>query len=82
MRSFNFNKKYMFIFAFIIICLFTIMKFSTSFGMQNYYNTGFTTGLVTATTLNVRAGPGTIYKVVATAKKNDYISHSILFYTY
>ena len=73
MRSFKFNKKYMFIFAFIIICLFTIMKFSTSFGMQNYYNTGFTTGLVTATTLNVRAGPGTIYKVVATAKKNDYI---------
>ena len=73
MRSFNFNKKYMFIFAFIIICLFTIMKFSTSFGMQNYYNTGFTTGLVTASTLNVRAGPGTIYKVVATAKKNDYI---------
>ena len=73
MRSFNFNKKYMFIFAFIIIYLFTIMKFTTSFGMQNYYNTGFTTGLVTATTLNVRAGPGTIYKVVATAKKNDYI---------
>ena len=73
MKSFNFNKKYMFIFAFIVICLFTIMKFSTSFGMQNYYNTGFTTGLVTATTLNVRAGPGTIYKVVATAKKNDYI---------
>ncbi len=73
MKSFNFNKKYMFIFAFIIICLFTIMKFSISFGMQNYYNTGFSTGLVTATTLNVRAGPGTIYKVVATAKKNDYI---------
>ena len=73
MRSFIFNKKYMFIFAFIIIYLFTIMKFTTSFGMQNYYNTGFTTGLVTATTLNVRAGPGTIYKVVATAKKNDYI---------
>lgn len=73
MRSFNFNKKYMFIFAFIIIYLFTIMKFTTSFGMQNYYNTGFTTGLVTATTLNVRAGPGTIYKVVATISKNAYI---------
>ena len=71
--SFKKKKKYIFIFASIIICLFTIMKFTTSFGMKNYYNTGFTTGLVTATTLNVRAGPGTIYKVVATAKKNDYI---------
>ena len=73
MKSFCINKKYIFIFVSIIICLFTIMKFTTSFGMKNYYNTGFTTGLVTATTLNVRAGPGTIYKVVATAKKNDYI---------
>ena len=73
MKSFYINKKNIFICASIIICLFTVMKFTTSFGMQNYYNTGFTTGLVTATTLNVRAGPGTIYKVVATAKKNDYI---------
>ncbi len=73
MKSFCINKKYIFMFASIIICFFTIMSFTTSFGMQNYYNTGFSTGLVTATKLNVRAGPGTIYKVVATAKKNDYI---------
>lgn len=33
----------------------------------------FSTGLVTATTLNVRSGPGTGYKVVATVKKNEYI---------
>jgi SH3-like domain-containing protein len=30
--------------------------------MQNYYNTGFTTGLTTSN-LNVRSGPGTNYKV-------------------
>ena len=47
--------------------------FTTSFGMQHYYKVDFSTGLVTATTLNVRSGPGTGYKVVATVKKNEYI---------
>ena len=42
--------------------------------MQHYYNVGFSTGLVTATTLNVRSGPGTKYNVVATVKKNEYIT--------
>ena len=73
MKSFKFNKKYLFIIISIIICLIIIMKFTTSFGMQNYYNTGFSTGLVTATTLNVRSGPGITYKVVATVTKNSYI---------
>ena len=41
--------------------------------MQNYYTVDFSTGLVTATQLNVRSGPGTQYKVVATVKKNEYI---------
>ena len=41
--------------------------------MQHYYKVDFSTGLVTATTLNVRSGPGTGYKVVATVKKNEYI---------
>ena len=54
-------------FAFIL-CIFT-----TSFGMQHYYKVDFSTGIVTATTLNVRSGPGTQYKVVATVKKNEYI---------
>ena len=31
------------------------------------------TGLVTASKLNVRSGPGTQYKVVATVNKNEYI---------
>ena len=73
MKSFYINKKYLFICISIIICLFTVMKFTTSFGMQNYYNTGFSTGIVTASSLNVRAGPGTVYKVVATVPKNAYI---------
>ena len=46
---------------------------STSFGMQHYYNVDFSTGLVTASNLNVRSGPGTQYKVVTTIPKNQYI---------
>ena len=41
--------------------------------MQYYYNVDFSTGLVTATTLNVRSGPGTKYSVVTTVRKNEYI---------
>ena len=59
----------------IVILIFTIIIFNitTVFGMQHYYNVDFSTGIVTATVLNVRSGPGTKYKVVATIKKNEYI---------
>ena len=73
MKFFKSKKRYLLIGLLCIICLTVIMKFTTSFGMQNYYNTGFTTGLVTATTLNVRSGPGISYKTIATVKKNEYI---------
>lgn len=57
------------------LLIFTIILFNISsvFGMQHYYNVDFSTGLVTATTLNVRSGPGTKYNVIATVKKNEYI---------
>ena len=42
----------------IIIFALIICGFSTSFGMQHYYNTNFTTG-ITKSNLNVRSGPGT-----------------------
>ena len=59
----------------ISIILFLVIGFSVSnvFGIQHYYNVDFSTGLVTATTLNVRSGPGTKYKVVTTVNKNEYI---------
>ena len=57
----------------VMTFLLMIGIFTTSFGMQHYYKVDFSTGLVTATTLNVRSGPGTGYKVVATVKKNEYI---------
>ena len=56
-------------FAFIL-CIFT-----TSFGMQHYYKVDFSTGIVTATTLNVRSGPGTQYKIVATVKRTNILEY-------
>ena len=73
MKVINIRKKTIFkisgalLFA-IIVCIFT-----NSFSMQHYYNLDFTTGLVTATTLNVRSGPGTNYPIIATVDKNEYI---------
>lgn len=63
------------ILKFTTIVIFTLMIgiFSTSLGMQHYYKVDFSTGLVTATTLNVRSGPGTQYSIVTTVKKNEYI---------
>lgn len=60
---------------FTAVCVFVLCIgfLSTSFGMRHYYKVDFSTGLVTASVLNVRSGPGTQYKVVATVKKNEYI---------
>ena len=55
----------------LFIAIFSIV--TTSMGMQHYYKLDFSTGLVTASKLNVRSGPGTSYKVVATVDKNEYI---------
>ncbi len=59
----------------IVVSIFTIIicRYTITFGMQHYYNVDFSTGLVTATELNVRSGPGTQYKIVTTVKKNEYI---------
>ena len=57
----------------IIAFLIALFKIQSSFAMQHYYNVDFTTGIVTATTLNVRSGPGTNYKVITTVNKNEYI---------
>ena len=57
----------------IFILFIIIFMCSNSFGMQHYYKLDFSTGLVTATVLNVRSGPGVTYNVVTTIKKNEYI---------
>lgn len=57
----------------LFVFTFTITKVTISFGMQHYYKLDFTTGIVTASSLNVRSGPGTSYPVVAKVNKNEYI---------
>ena len=73
MRFFTIRRKY--ITAILVALIFAIIIFNISsvFGMQHYYNVNFSTGIVTATVLNVRSGPGTKYKVVTTVKKDEYI---------
>lgn len=72
MKKILHNKKIICIIAFLTV-VFVISAITISFGMQSYYKVDFSTGLVTATTLNVRSGPGTQFKVVTTVNKNQYI---------
>lgn len=73
MKLVTIKKKTIIKTTMLIIFTLAICGFSTSFSMQHYYNVDFSTGLVTATTLNVRSGPGTSYKIVTTVSKNEYI---------
>lgn len=51
----------------------SVFAISKTFAMQHYYTVDFTTGMVTADTLNVRSGPSTEYDVIASLRKNEYI---------
>ena len=73
MKIVTIKKKNILTMAMIIVFTIIVCGFSTSFGMQHYYKVDFSTGLVTATNLNVRSGPGTQYKIVTTVPKNQYI---------
>lgn len=59
--------------VFVIVGIISAITISKTFAMQHYYNVDFTTGIVTATTLNVRSGPDVSYDVIATVRKNEYI---------
>ncbi len=73
MKVITLKKKRILKILSIIVFVIMISKVSTSFGMQHYYKIDFSTGLVTATKLNVRSGPGTNYPIITTVKKNEYI---------
>lgn len=73
MSVLNSKKKNIIKATILMVFISIVCIFSRSFGMQHYYNVGFTTGLVTATSLNVRSGPGTQYKVITTVKNGEYI---------
>lgn len=73
MKVITIKKKNILKTTIVVVFALIICGFSTSFGMQHYYTLDFSTGLVTATNLNVRSGPGTQYKIVTTVPKNEYI---------
>lgn len=72
MKLIKIKRKTIFKLSGFIVFAIMIGIVTNSFSMQNYYNTGFTTGLTTSN-LNVRSGPGTSYKIVTTIPKNQYI---------
>ena len=69
MKIISIKKKTIFKVSGVLLFVMVICIFTQSFGMQHYYKVDFSTGLVTATTLNVRSGPGVNYNIVATVKK-------------
>ena len=73
MKILKMTKKKTITLSIIAVSLLLIFVGTTSFGMQHYYKLDFSTGLVTATTLNVRSGPGTGYSVITTVNKNEYV---------
>ena len=73
MSVFLIKKRKLIIILMVLVFIITIFKISSSFAMQSYYKLDFQTGLVTATNLYVRNGPGTQYKIVTSVPKNTYI---------
>ena len=57
------KSKFLIIVLCIAITILAIM-ITKSFAMQSYYKVDFQKGLVTATNLYVRSGPGTQFKIV------------------
>ena len=58
---------------FIVIFLSIIFVSNKSTAMSHYQTVGTTTGLVTASALNVRQGPGTNYSITTVVYKNEYV---------
>lgn len=67
------KKNKLVILMMVILITALISSFANTFGMQHYQKVDFSTGLVTATKLNVRSGPSVNYNVATTVNKNEYI---------
>lgn len=65
--------KFKKIILFIIIFLGIIFVSNKSAAMSHYQTVGTTTGLVTASVLNVRQGPGTNYSIATVVYRNEYV---------
>ena len=58
---------------FLLTLILTLAMGSSIFAISNYEKLNFVTGIVTASALNVRSGPGTNYKSVGLVYKNEYV---------
>ena len=57
-----------------VITLISILLINTNvFAIKSYQKLDFSTGLVTASSLNVRSGPSTAYSTVTRVNKNEYV---------
>lgn len=57
----------------LILFIWVVASATVSKAMTHYQTVGTTTGLVTASALNVRQGPGTNYNKVTMIYKNEYV---------
>ncbi len=73
MKVIKISKKNIMLLMMLVLVISIFSIANRSFGMQHYYKLDFTTGLVTASKLNVRSGPSTRYGIVTTVNKNEYI---------
>ena len=67
------RKKKLMLITTLILFILVLFVIKEAFSMSHYQTVNFTTGLVTASKLNVRQGPSTSYKIVAQVNKNEYI---------
>lgn len=58
---------------FLLTLIITFLCAGNSFAMTHYEKLDFVTGIITASALNVRTGPGTNYKSIGLVYKNEYI---------
>lgn len=58
---------------FLLTLILTLGMGSSIFAISHYEKLDFVTGIVTASALNVRSGPGTNYKSVGLVYKNEYV---------
>ena len=69
---FNYAKRKI-LWIITIQILLLLLLCNSSSGMHYYEKTDFVTGIVTATSLNVRSGPGTNFSIITQVNKNEYI---------
>lgn len=58
---------------FLVVLFLIILVTSQVTAMSHFQTVGTNTGLVTASALNIRQGPGAAFKIVTTVYKNEYI---------